>query len=460
MQGKQDDYQMSRFVSIDRDTAYLLPPSVDEWLPDDHLARFVVEVIDKLDLSELVRQYGGRGSDAHHPAVLLGLLTYGYSSGVFSSRKIERATYDSVAFRYVAANTHPDHDTIATFRRRFMPQVKALFVQVLVLAREMKCLTLGSISLDGTKNAANASKHKALSWEHANKIEAQLREEVQLLLKLAEECDSRPVNDGLDVPAEIARREKRQAGIAQAKAKIEERARERHAVEQQEYEAKCAKRDAQREAGKKPRRPDPQPPSSEPKAGDQVNLTDEESRIMPTSRGGFEQSYNAQAGVDTETMVVVVPNVSQAPNDKREITPIPDKVRALPEVLGQVTTLLGDTGYFSAANVGACEALGIEPMLSMKRESHHIPVFKRFAEDAPAPETDDPVAKMAHRLGTKNGRALDGLRKQTVEPVFGIIKRVMGWSQMSMRGLDKARGEWSLVTMSWNIKRLHVLRVA
>lgn len=173
---------MSRFVAVDRDTAYLLPPSVNEWLPADHLARFVVEVIEHLDLSALTRQYGGRGSAAHHPAVLLGLLIYGYASGVHSSRKIERATYDSVAFRFVAANTHPDHDTLATFRRRFLKEVEALFVQVLVLAREMKLLRLGHIALDGTKIDANASKHKALSWAHANKIEAQLREEVQTLL--------------------------------------------------------------------------------------------------------------------------------------------------------------------------------------------------------------------------------------------------------------------------------------
>jgi transposase len=451
---------MSRFVAVDRDTAYLLPPSVDEWLPQDHLARFVVEVIDQMDLSELVRQYAGRGSDAYHPGMLLGLLVYGYATGVHSSRKIERACYDSVAFRFIAANTQPDHDSIATFRRRFLPQIEKLFVQVLLLAREMKCLKLGNISLDGTKIAANASKHKALSWEHANRIEAQLRKEVQLLLKLAEQSDSRPVNDGLDVPAEIARREKRLAAIAQAKTKIEERARERHAVEQQEYEARCARRDAQREAGKKPRGPDPEPPCSGPKDSDQVNLTDEESRIMPGSSGGFGQSYNAQAAVDTETMLVVVPHVSQAPNDKREVTPILDKVQALAPLLGQVRTLLADTGYFSAANVHACEALAIEPMLAMKRELHHLAVLQRFAPDDPAPETEDPVVRMAHRLGTRKGRALYGLRKQTVEPVFGIIKRVMGWRQMSMRGLDKARGEWSLVTMAWNIKRLHVLRAA
>jgi transposase len=451
---------MSRFIAVDRETAYLLPPSVDEWLPQDHLARFVVEVIDQMDLSELVRQYAGRGSDAYHPSMLLGLLVYGYASGVHSSRKIERACHDSVAFRFIAANTQPDHDSIATFRRRFLPQIEKLFVQVLLLAREMNCLKLGNIALDGTKIAANASKHRALSWEHANKIEKHLREEVQLLLKLAEDSDARPLNDGMDVPAEIARREKRLAAIAQAKTKIEQRARERHAVEQQDYEAKVAKRQAQREAGKKPRGSEPEEPSSQPKASDQVNLTDEESRIMPTSGGGFGQCYNAQATVDTQTMMVLIPHVTQAPNDKREITPVLDKIQTLPEVLGQVEVLLGDNGYFSAGNVNACEARGIEPMLSMKRESHHMPVLQRFAEDVLAPETDDPVLRMAHRLSTKKGRLLYGLRKQTVEPVFGIIKRVMGWRQMSMRGLDKARGEWSLVTMAWNIKRLHVLRAA
>jgi len=266
----QDCFAMSRFVPIDRDTAYLLPPSVDEWLPSDHLARFVVEVIEQLDLGDLVKQYAGRGSAAHHPAVLLGLLVYGYANGVHSSRKIERATYDSVAFRYVAANTHPDHDTLATFRRRFLKEVETLFVQVLVLAREMKLLKLGHIALDGTKIGANASKHKALSWAHANKIEAQLRQEVQTLLALAEKSDRAAQPDGMDVPAEIARREDRLSAIAQAKAKIEQRAAARYKAEQQEFEAKQAKRKAQRDAGKKPRGKEPEPPEAGPKDGDQV----------------------------------------------------------------------------------------------------------------------------------------------------------------------------------------------
>ena len=343
--------------------------------------------------------------------MLLGLLIYGYANGVHSSRKIERATYDSVAFRYVAANTHPDHDTLATFRRRFLKEVETLFVQVLVLAREMKLLKLGHIALDGTKIDANASKHKALSWAHANKIEAQLRQEVQTLLALAENSDRAVVPDGMDVPAQIARREDRLSAIAQAKAKIEQRASERHQLEQQEYEAKTAKRKSQREAGKTPRGKDPEPPQAGPKEGDQVNLTDEQSRIMPVSGGGLEQSYNAQAGVDTETMMVITRHVSQASNDKREVVPTLEQIVALPAVLGQVQSLITDNGFFSQANVIACSDAGVEPLLALKRQAHHTPVMERFASDAPEPQTTDPVVQMAHRLGTQAGRALYGLRK-------------------------------------------------
>jgi transposase len=451
---------MSRFVPVDRATPYLFPPSVEDWLPESHLARFVVEVIDKLDLDALTRAYAGRGSAAHHPAVLLGLLIYGYASGVPSSRKIERATYDSVAFRYIAANTHPDHDTLATFRRRFLVQIEALFVQVLLLAREMKLLKLGQVALDGTKIKAQASKHKALSWAHANRIEVQLREEVQTLMALAERSDRAAAVDGMDVPAEIARREDRLAALAQAKAAIEQRAQERHERERSVFEAKTARREAQRKAGKKPRGKDPQPPQAGPRDSDQVNLTDEESRMMPVSGGGFEQSYNAQATVDTETMLIVATHVSQAPNDKREITLALAALDALPEALGKVETLLADSGYFSAANVQACEAQGIVPLLPSQRQAHHRPLLERFATEEPPPDSDDAVTRMAHRLKTKAGRARYALRKQTIEPVFGIIKHVMSWRGMSMRGLAKARGEWSLITLVWNIKRLHVLRSA
>jgi len=450
---------MSRFVTVDRDTDYLLPPSVSDWLTEDHLAGFVVEVIDRLDLSELTRQYAGRGSKAHHPAVLLGLLIYGYATGVFSSRKIERASYDSIAFRYIAANTHPDHDTIATFRRRFLPQLEDLFVQVLLLAREMKLVKLGRIALDGTKIKANASKHKARSYAHVKKIEQQLKAEVKALTAQAEEADQTPVIDGMDLPAEIARREVRLKALDAAKLKIEERAKERVEREQVGYQSKQEKRQAQRDAGKKPKGPEPKPPQPGPKDKDQVNLTDEESRIMPVSGGGFEQCYNAQASVDTETMLVMSTHVTQAANDKQQIEPALHSLAALPDKLGKVTDLLGDTGYFSANNVELCTQANIQPLLAVARDHHHLSVFERFAPDSPVPETDEPLALMGHRLKTQAGRTLYGLRKQTVEPVFGIIKHVMGFRQFSMRGLDKVSGEWTLATLAWNVKRMNVLRM-
>ena len=451
---------MSRFVTADRDTVYLFPPSVSDWLPEDHLARFVVEVVDQLDLSELTQQYAGRGSKAHHPAVLLSLLIYGYATGVFSSRKIERATHDSIAFRYVAANTHPDHDTIAAFRRRFLPQFEALFVQVLLLAREMKLVNLGRIALDGTKIKANASKHKALSYAHAKKIEEQLKAEVKALTALAEEADQTPVVDGMDIPAEIARRETRLEALAAAQEKIEARAQERFEREQTEYHSKKENRQAQRDAGKKPKGNEPKPPQPGPKDKDQINLTDEESRIMPVSGGGFEQCYNAQANVDTDTMLVMSTHVTQAANDKQQVEPALESLDALPDELGKVTDLLTDTGYFSAKNVGLCVKGDIHPLFAVARDHHHLSVFDRFAPDTPAPQTDDPLPLMEHRLTTQAGRALYALRKQTVEPVFGIIKQVMGFRQFSMRGLDKVTGEWTLATLAWNLKRMNVLRMA
>jgi len=451
---------MGNFLNADRDTDYLFPPSMQDWLPEDHLARFVVEVVDQLDLSELTRQYAGRGSQAHHPAVLLNLLIYGYATGVFSSRKIERATHDSIAFRYLAANTHPDHDTIAAFRRRFLPQFEALFVQVLLLAREMKLMKLGRIALDGTKVKANASKHKALSYAHANKIEAQLKAEVSALTAQAEAADQAPVIEGMDVPAEIARRAARLAALAEAKRTIEARAQERFEREQAEYQHKQAKRQAQRDAGKKPRGREPELPLPGPRDTDQVNLTDEESRIMPVSGGGFEQCYNAQAGVDTETMLVVSAHITQATNDKQEIVPALSRLCALPGAVGTATDLLADTGYFSQTNVQACIGSNLRPSLAVARDQHHRSVFDRFAPDDPVPMTDDPVALMKHQLATQSGRALYALRKQTVEPVFGIIKQVMGLRQFSLRGLDKVTGEWTLATLAWNVKRMNVLRLA
>src|ERR1700747_2407173 len=271
---------MSNFRTIDRETGYLLAPSVDELLPEKHLARFVVEVVEGLDLRAMSGSYRGSGSASYHPRMLLGLLVYGYATGVFSSRKLERATYDSVAFRFIAANDHPDHDTIAAFRRRFLAEIEALFVQVLLLAREMGVLKMGTVALDGTKIHGNASRHSALSYEHAGKIEAQLKAEVGELLAKAEAADQADLPDGLSIPDELARREDRLAKLAAAQAKIEARAKDRFAHEQAEYQAKLAARQARAEkTGKKPRGKPPEPPAAGPRATDQINLTDEESRL-------------------------------------------------------------------------------------------------------------------------------------------------------------------------------------
>jgi transposase len=449
---------MANFRPSDRLTSYLLPPSVDEWLPERHLARFIVEVIENLDLSTMSKSYRGTGSASYHPAPLLGLLVYGYATGVFSSRKLERATYDSVAFRFIAANDHPDHDTIATFRRRFLKEIEALFVKVLLLAREMGVLKMGTLALDGTKIHANASRHRALSYEHAGKIEAQLKEEVAELLAKAEAADQTDIPDGMSIPEELARRQDRLEKLAVAKAKIEARAAERYARELTEHEAKLAAREAKTAAtGKQPRGKPPQPPVQGPLPKDQINLTDEESRIMPVAGGGFEQCYNAQAVVTADSMLVIAADVVQAPNDKQQVEPMLNQIGALPDSLGKAERLLADTGYFSAANVAACEAAGIAPLIAMGRQPHHPPVGEFFCDDPSAPENPTPVEAMAHRLKTRAGRDLYALRKQIPEPVFGIIKSVMGFRQFLLRGIDKVRGEWRIVTMAWNLKRMFVL---
>ena len=449
---------MTRFVTVNRDTAYLLPPSVEDWLPKDHLARFVVDIVDQLDLSGLTRQYRGTGSDAYHPAVMLGLLIYGYATGVYSSRRIEAATYESIAFRYIAANTQPDHDSLCTFRKRFLKEIEALFVQVLCIARQMKLLKLGAIALDGTKLHANASRHSALSYGHAQKIEAQLEAEVKQLLARAEAADQEPLPEGLSIPEELLRREERLAAIRQAKAQIEARAAERDAQEKADFDAKMkAREDKTARTGKKPGGKPPAPPSGGVRPTDQINLTDPDSRVMPATGKGFDQSYNAQAAVDTESMLVVAIEMAQVATDKQQVEPMLKELAALPKELGSVEHLLTDNGYFSAANVERCVQAKIEPLLAAGRDGHHPHWQDRFTEPPPLAEPASVVDRMKHRLKTLQGRKLYGLRKQTAEPVFGIIKSVMGFRQFLLRGLASVRGEWSLVTMAWNIKRMAVM---
>jgi len=449
---------MANFRPVDRATPFLLPPSVEDWLPKDHLARFVVDIVDQLDLSALTRQYRGTGSAAYHPTLMLGLLIYGYCTGVYSSRRIEAATHESIAFRYIAVNEQPDHDSLCAFRQRFLKEIEALFVQVLCIARQMKLLKLGTIALDGTKVHANASRHSALSYGHAQKIEAQLESEVKAMLARAEAADQEPLPKGLNIPEELSRREARLAAIRQAKAQIEARATERDAQEKADFDAKMTAREEKTaRTGKKPGGKPPTPPSAGVRATDQVNLTDADSRIMPGTGTGFEQSYNAQAAVDTESMLIVATDMAQVATDKQQLEPMLEVLAGLPKALGRVQHLLADNGYFSAANVEHCVQAKIEPLLAAGRDGHHPHWADRFTEPPPLSEPASALERMTHRLKTIQGRKLYGLRKQTVEPVFGIIKSVMRFRQFLLRGLEAVRGEWSLVTMAWNIKRMAVL---
>ena len=449
----------TQFILIDRDTPYILPPCVQDYLPEEHMARFVVEVVDQLDLRTLSAVYAGKGKRPYHPAMLLALLFYGYSTGVFSSRKLEKATHDSMAFKYICANENPDHDTINSFRKRFSKEIESLFVEILVLAEALGLLKLGTVSLDGTKIKANASKHKALSWDYANQLEAQFKQEVDTLMKLAEAADNAPLPEDMDVPKELKRRQDRLVVIAKAKQEIQARAKARFAQEKAEYDEKLVKREKHlSETGKKMGGKAPQAPTEAPQAKDQVSLTDEESRIMPT-HNGFEQAYNAQASVDIATHLIVGHHVTQHTNDKQEIEPALAKLGQLPERLGTVENLLADTGYFSQGNVKACADATIKPYIAQKRQSHNQALEARFQHQPEIDETTlSPVEAMTHRLTTKAGKALYGKRKSTVETVFGIIKHVQGFRQFHLRGLESVQSEWNLVCIGWNLKRMHALR--
>ena len=330
-----------------------------------------------------------------------------------------------------------DRDTIATFRRRFLTEIEQLFVDVLLLARQAGILKLGTVALDGTKIHADASRHSALSWKRACEIEARLRAEVAELMALGEAADAAEVPEGMSVPEELARREDRLVVIAAAKAELDARAAERHAREQAEYEEKIrAREEKAARTGHKPTPPEPRP-----RAKDQLNLTDPDSRIMPVAGGGFEQCYNAQATVAAGSLLVITADVVQAPNDKREIEPALAALARLPEALGTPDTLLADNGHFSQANVEVCGQAKIDPLIAPARERHHLSWRDRFAEAPPAPEDRTPLEGMLHRLATPEARVLYALHKQTPEPVFAIIKSVMGFRQFSLRGLEQVKGE-------------------
>jgi hypothetical protein len=388
---------------------------------------------------------------------LLGLLFYGYATGVFSSRKIEKATYETIPFRFIAGGLHPDHDTIANFRKTFLPHIVALFAQVLVIAHELGYLKLGNISLDGSKIHADASKSKAVSYGRLLRLEAQLRAEVEELIALGEQADQDELPDGLDIEVEVAFRQERLVNLAQAKAVLEARAQERYEAEQAEYEAKRrAREEKARQTGRKPPGRAPKPPAPGPRAKDQYNFTDPDSRIMKNSNNdGFDQHYNAQAAVDQDSLLIVANGLSNHPVDTAEAIPT---LSAVPTELGKPKAAAMDHNYFSPHNIQALEALDIDPYIATGREPHHRS-WRTFFAETPEPPPDDasPMVKMAYKLRTDIGQAIYRLRKCTVEPVIGVIKEVLGFRQFSLRGLAAVAGEWCLVCLAWNLKRLHVL---
>lgn len=428
-------------------------------LPADHLARFVVDIVAKLELSGIYGQYAPVGGEAIAPEILLGLLFYGYATGVFSSRKIEKATYENIPFRFIAGGLHPDHDTIANFRKTFLAEIQELFVQILLVAQAAGVLKLGNLSLDGSKVHADASKSHAVSYKRLLELESQLRQEVQELFSLGEQADQGELQlpEGLVLEDEITLRQERLVNLAQARKVLEERANERYIAEKAEYEAKMKERTKKaRKRHHKPKGRPPKAPEPGPQDKDQYNFTDPDSRIMKNSTNdGFDQHYNVQVATDQESLLIVAHALSNHPNDKQAALAT---LKAMPAEIGRPKAVAMDNGYFSESNIQDCENLGIAPYIATGREPHHLD-WRTFFQQQPEPpaEQASPIVKMAYELQTEIGRAIYRLRKCTVEPIIGIIKEILGFRQFSLRGLLATAGEWCLVCLAFNLKRMHRL---
>jgi transposase len=455
------------YLSYDPEQKLLLPPDLREWVPEGHLALFISDVVDELDLSAIVGSYesgDGRGRPPYHPLMMVKLLVYGYCIGKVSSRKLEKATYEHVAFRVLACNQHPDHDSIAEFRKRHLQELAGLFVQVLKLCQRAGLVKLGHVAIDGSKLRANASKHKAMSYERMCEKEQQLVAEVARLLKEAEETDA--AEDGRygkgvrgdELPAELARRESRLRKIREAKASLEAEAKEKAVAAAAAVEAKLAERKQREEetgkrvGGRPPQAVNVEEAKPEPKA--QRNFTDPESRIMKDgATGSFEQSYNAQIAVDGTAQVIVAATLTQAANDKQQLVPVlavvKNNVGQLPE---KVTA---DAGYFSTAAVTSEALSAVDLYVTPDRGRKTEQVQELSTESPPPSELDqDVVALMREKLKTENGKAVYKQRKMIVEPVFGQVKEVRGFRRFSFRGLQKNEAEWSLICLTHNLLKL------
>jgi transposase len=446
------------------DQTLLFAPSLHDWLPEAHLARFLVDVVSALDLSAIYASYAekdGRGQAAYAPEMMVRLLLYGYANGVYSSRKIQARTFEDVAFRYLSGDQHPDHATIAEFRKRHLDALSGLFTQALLLCSKAGLVKLGHVAIDGTKIKANASKHKAQSYGRMGETEQRLKQEIEALLKQAEKTDAAEDvqygkgKRGDELPDELARRENRLKKIQQAKAELEQQAKEKVAQQRAETERKQAEREEEkRRTGKKKRGRKPKPPDPDkatPEDTAQRNFTDPESRIMPdgANKGSFVQGYNAQIAVDSASQVIVAAEITQETNDKMQLIPmIAQMVMNLEQKPEKVSA---DTGYFSEANVTDESVKDVDLYVATGRDQHGAAVE---TNSNPPPADASVKEAMHHKLRTAAGRDVYKMRKAIVEPVFGQIKEQRGFRRFSLRGKQNVSREWKLVCAVSNLLKL------
>lgn len=437
-----------RFVNVDRDTPMLLPVDLRQWIPENDLVHFVVNAVEAMNLGGFVVNRRGSGSDQFPPHMMLALVIYCYANGVFGSRRIERATYRDVAVRYLTGDTHPDHDTICKFRRENREAVKEAFVEVLDLAKQMGILKVGMVSLDGTHIKAHASKHKSVRYDRAGELEEQLRQDIEELLRRAEQSEAAEAasEDGQQLPPEIARRETLLEKMRWAREELERRAKDKEAPKEQQNT------DGPQGGGENP--------EGKPKDSQQINLTDADSALMRKSHhDSYQQAYNAQAVVDAEgSQLILATDVIATPSDANQLEPALEKVV---ESVGPVQGMLADGGYVNAQaieNVG--QKVDLYVAITAEDNGYRRYDFRPPKKKAPKKVTDPRLVAMREKVRSEEGRRIYGRRAATVEPVFGIIKAVMGFRQFLLRGLDKVGGEWELVCLAYNMKRLWALKSA
>ena len=447
---------MSNFVPFNRDQAFLLPPDLKCWLPEDDLAHFVVAAVERVPLGAFRVAERSGGKSQYHPRLMLALLIYSYANGIFSSRRIERATYRDIGVRFVAANLHPDHDTIAVFRRLNKAAFEAAFLQVLLLARESGLLRLGTVSIDGTKIDANASKIRSVRYDRAKELRAKLAADIAALTAQAEAADAAD-HDPQALPAELARREALKAKLDAACDRLEAEARAEAEAARPAYEARKADYDAKKGHRGRP----PKPPDDEPPPERQSNLTDPDSALMRRSEAHeYRQAYNAQAVVCAEgTQLILATNLVATPADAPSFAAT---IRGMAATIGLPKTVLADTGFASGPAVADLQARGIEPLVAIGRTQPHRPYDFR---PPPKPISPRRISEpwriaMKAKMQTEDAQALYKKRKQTVEPVFGIIKSAIGFLRFHMRGLHNVASEWTLTALAYNCRRLARLQPA